>query len=83
MGGVDLFDQMVASYRVLRKTRKWWKTLFFDFVDMAATNAFILDKMWCVQYPGFTEQHQALKHMEICEVLIRDLANIAKEEDIP
>eukprot|EP00117_Sycon_ciliatum_P038607 scpid58239/ scgid28658/ PiggyBac transposable element-derived protein 4 len=28
MGGVDKFDQLVASYRILRKTKKYWKTLF-------------------------------------------------------
>ena len=29
-GGVDLSDQLVQSYQVLRRTRKWWKTLFFS-----------------------------------------------------
>ena len=29
MGGVDLSDQLVQSYQVLRRTRKWWKTFFF------------------------------------------------------
>ena len=83
MGGVDLFDQMVASYRSPAQTRKWWKTLFFDFVDVATTNAFILYRMWCVPYHGFMEQHRAFKHLEFCEILICDLANIAKDEDIP
>ena len=27
MGGVDVFDQRVASYRVLHKTKKYWKTV--------------------------------------------------------
>ena len=42
MGGVDLSDQLVQSYQVLRRTRKWWKALFFHILDIAATNAYII-----------------------------------------
>ena len=44
MGSVDLSDQLLQSYAVLRKTRKWWKTLFLHFIDLATVNSYILYK---------------------------------------
>ena len=43
MGGVDLSDQL-QCYEVLRRTRKWWKTLLFHFMNISATNAYIVHK---------------------------------------
>ena len=40
--GVDRSDQMIAYYPFKRKQLKWWKKLFFHFMMMAATNAFVL-----------------------------------------
>lgn len=35
MGEVDLSDQLIQGYQVLRRTRKWWKTLFvFFFISL-------------------------------------------------
>ena len=42
MGGVDVFDQHVAAYQVLRKTNKYWKTIAFDLLDVAVVNSYIL-----------------------------------------
>ena len=41
MNGVDLSDQMYRMYSVQYRTRKFWKTLFFHFLDIAAWNAFV------------------------------------------
>lgn len=42
MGGVDRSDQMIKYYEVLRQTKKYWKTLFFHFIDLPTVNAYIL-----------------------------------------
>lgn len=44
MGFVDKFGQLHTLYEIDRKSRKWWHRLFFHFVDMVVTNAFILHK---------------------------------------
>ena len=83
MGGVEVFDQLVATYRILRKTRKWWKTLFFDLVDVAVVNSFLLYRSWGAQYAEFLQIPSNLSHLEFRECLIRDLVGIDEQEDVP
>ena len=42
MGGVDKSDQYLAYHNVLRKTIRYWKTLFYHMIDVAVVNAFVL-----------------------------------------
>ena len=42
MGGVDLSDQNMKYYCVMRKSHKWWKKLFFFFFNMILTNSYAL-----------------------------------------
>ena len=42
MGGVDKSDQYIQYHRVLRQTKKYWKTMFFHTIEIAVTNAFLL-----------------------------------------
>ncbi|XP_026735864.1 piggyBac transposable element-derived protein 4-like [Trichoplusia ni] len=44
MGGVDRFDQKRTPYAVGRKSKKWWKRIFYFLIDLAITNAYILYK---------------------------------------
>ncbi len=39
MGGVDLFDQQVAAYRIRIRPKKWWWSLFAWNVNVQVVNA--------------------------------------------
>ena len=42
MGAVDKSDMQISLAECVRKTRKWYKKLFFHLIDMAMYNAYIL-----------------------------------------
>lgn len=44
MSAVDKFDQLMASYRLDRRSKKWWHRIFFYFIDAAVINAYIIYK---------------------------------------
>ena len=46
MGGVDLKDFMRGLFTTQRRSKKWWKTLWFWCMDSSMYNAFCLFK-WC------------------------------------
>ncbi len=44
MRGVDLSDQLNGYHSTCRKSTNWCKTIFRHFLDIAATNSYILQK---------------------------------------
>lgn len=44
MGGVDRFDQRMAAYSIVWKSRRWWMKLFYYFVDAGIVNTYIFYK---------------------------------------
>lgn len=68
MGGVDKSDQLIHYYQVLRISKKYWKTLFFHFIDIAIVNSYIIHA---------EKETKPLKHYEFRENLARCLSGIS------
>ena len=76
MGGVDLFDQHIAAYRTLRRCKKYWKSLFLDMLDIAATNSYRIFELYRADHPGAIERRLHHRHTCFRANLIRQLANL-------
>ena len=44
MNGVDVADQLTVFYSFVRKTRKWWRKLFFWLLEVSVVNSYLLYK---------------------------------------
>lgn len=55
MGGVDLSDQSLQYYDVLRKSVKWWKKIFFHLFNLMVVNSYKL-------YLKFTNEQKTKSH---------------------
>ena len=65
MGGVDKSDQSLSYHNVLRKTVRYWKTLFYHMIDIAAVNGFVL-------YNSLAHQAncRTITENEFCDALV-------------
>ncbi|KAL1267145.1 hypothetical protein QQF64_002820 [Cirrhinus molitorella] len=69
MGGVDLSDQLLQYYSTQHKTMKWYRKIFLHFLDIAATNSFIVHK----------ELYGTMTHKEFMEELIAELCGVSQK----
>lgn len=65
MGGVDKSDQSLSYHNVLRKTVRYWKTLFYHMIDIAAVNAFVLYNLLAHQ-----ANCRTITENEFCDALV-------------
>ena len=82
---VDRSDQLLGKYNALRKTNKWWKTLFFHLIDIARVNSYILFLEWKSINPGIAEL-QRISHfnqLSFSEELVKQLGQINEWDAVP
>lgn len=70
MNGVDRSDQLINYYNLLRQTKKYWKTLFFHYVDIALVNSYIIYKELN------PDQSSRMSHYTFRETIVRQLCGI-------
>ncbi|XP_031145958.1 ARL14 effector protein isoform X1 [Sander lucioperca] len=71
MGEVYRSDALTGYYNVIHKTKKWYRTFFFHFVDIAVVNAHILYQQ-CYRDPAMTQK-------EFRQALVEELADLGSE----
>lgn len=59
MEGFDLSDQVIHYYSVHHKSMRWYGTLFYHFLDIAATNSYLLHKEICREKQEEPMTHRA------------------------
>lgn len=67
MGGIDLNDQMLACFPIMRKYLKGYKKLFFYMSDMALFNTYVINKQ--LQNPG--KQSYVNYRIDIAEAILK------------
>jgi hypothetical protein len=48
MGGVDLLDQLISTYRILIRSKKWTLRMIMHFIDFTLVNSWIEYRKDCV-----------------------------------
>ena len=79
-GGVDIFDQHVSAYRMLRKSNKYWKTIAIDQLEITVVNSCILFSLFCAGNP---DRPKSYDHHDFRRNLICQLGAIADDAPIP
>ncbi|XP_031435713.1 piggyBac transposable element-derived protein 4-like isoform X1 [Clupea harengus] len=72
MGGVYLSDQLIQYYTAQHTTVKWYRKLFLHFLDIAATNAYLLHKELMQNM-----QKNSMTHKAFMEELIAQLCGVS------
>ena len=83
MGGVDKFDQHVAAFRILMRSKKWWRCLFLDLIDVACVNAYILFKKFCEANPTAISHPKRYEQVHFREAVVRQIGGMELYEDPP
>lgn len=68
MGGVDRADHYISNYQFMRRTKKWYRKMFFWLLEVSTVNAYILYKSVQEKF-----EMRPMKHKEFREKLIEEL----------
>ena len=85
MSGVNKSDQLINKYNTLRKTHRWWKTLFFHFVDAVRVNSFVLFNVLRAKYLDIAklQRPKTYNQLDFTVELIKEIVGVQKDQDVP
>jgi hypothetical protein len=73
MRGVDVADQLRASYSSITRSHKWWHRVFFALLDITEVNMYIMYMSRCATGPHPVER--PMTHLQfkiaLCEALLQ------------
>ena len=74
MGGVDRNDQMRSYYAIPVSGKKWWTRIFFDLIDRAIYNSFVLEQ----ESPNQNKRSLKDFRLELAKKLVGDFCSRRK-----
>lgn len=77
MGGVDRSDHFISSYQFMRRTKKWYRKMFFWLFEVAIINAYILYKETQKGYGKKPMTHRKFR-MSLVKSLVAEKVTIAR-----
>lgn len=78
-------EAFISTCHVLQKSRKWWKNLFFNLIDIAAINGYILFREHQAQFPDDKElqRHSGYSLDNFREEIIEEICDCPEREELP
>ena len=83
MGGVDAFGQLASTCRLLRRSKKSWKCMFYDLVEVAAINSYLLMQECRQEFPDSMPQPTSYSQSEYRANRASQFAGKAAGEPLP
>ena len=85
MNGVDKSDQILSKYNLSHKCVRWLKTLFYDIIDIAVVNGFILFQQHCKNNPDLVTLKRDIRYsfLDFREELIRNIMGFEEYAEPP
>ena len=81
MGGVDLCDQCLSYYSMsTRKTLKWWKKVFWRFLDICVLNSWIIFR---TNFPESNINTQKKFRMQLVKELVQPMLTLKSSPTCP
>ena len=62
MGGVDLADILIALYRILLKSKRWYIKVFWNLVDIAKVNGWIF--LMRISWKSYKSKQDCCQHFQ-------------------
>lgn len=72
MGGVDRFDQLMQTYSIGWRSKRWWLKIFYYYIDAAIVNSYIMYKHNLKQTCPKTKP---MSHLQFRSLLATELIN--------
>jgi hypothetical protein len=70
MNYVDKYDQLLSSYKIDRRSKKWWHRIFFYLIDAAVVNSYCIYQLLELPYLSSKDFRRAVIDGLVAERLV-------------